>query len=89
MKDAIANVRPLNDAWKKRYEKWNISAHGIAGSIEQSCYGGISNGATPLITFKPSVPTSENNNSNQNVTSDVSSTDLRNSETNSEWKRTL
>ena len=89
MKDAIANVRPLNEAWKKRYEKWNISTNGAAGSIEQSSYGGVPNGATPLITFKPRVPTPENNNSNQNVTFGVSSTVLQNSETNSEWKRTL
>ena len=35
MKEAIASVRPLNEAWRKRYEKWNATRNGTSGTSAQ------------------------------------------------------
>ena len=73
MKEAISQVRPLNEAWKKRYEKWSINTGLLRKSIDslpQSAHYDDEipkSGTTPLITFTPCRPLSADTNLNQNI----------------------
>ena len=87
--NAISQVRPLNEAWRKRYEKWSINTGLLRKTIESTDYNEIPNGTTPLITFTPCRPLSADNNDNQSVNYGVSRTLLSNFNSRSDWKKTL
>ena len=96
LKEAISQVRPLNEAWKKRYEKWSINTGLLRKSIESSLPQSAhyddeipKSGTTPLITFTPCRPLSADTNLNQNNDFEISSRTLPNLNSRSEWKNTL
>ena len=88
LKGAISQVRPLNESWRKRYEKWSINTGLLRKSLETI---DLPNGTKPLITFTPCRPLSaDNSNDNQNVTTfGGSNTVISNFDSRSEWKKTL
>lgn len=94
LKEAISQVRPLNEAWRKRYEKWSINTGLLRKAIESSPTTHFDNempkaGTTPLITFTPCRPLSADNSLNQNNDFGISSRILPHFESRSDWKKTL
>ena len=95
LKEAISQVRPMNEAWKKRYEKWSVNTGLLRKSIESSLPTAHyddeipKSGTAPLITFTPCRPLSADTNLNQNTEFNMSSRILPNFDSRSEWKKTL
>ena len=95
LKEAISQVRPLNEAWKRRYEKWCINTGLLRRSIESvsptAHYDDDlpKSGTTPLITFTPCRPLSADTNLNPNSNFETSNRVLPNFESRTDWKNTL
>ena len=92
--EAVSHVRPLNEAWRKRYEKWSINTGLLRKTIESSPTPHYNDEmpkaeTPPLITFTPCRPLSADNSINQNNNYDISSTILPHFESRSDWKKTL